>query len=194
MCQDVFNFYLDAPTPHRYDEISLEKTYMTLDSETLRHAMRAWATGVAVVTAKYEDEQYGMTVNSFNSVSLEPPVISVALKQLTHTHALVLKSGLFAVTILNSEQKELSDRFAGKIPIIIDRFEGVETGRLSLDMPVIKNGLAFFNCRVMNSTPIGENTLFVAEVIDARGEGEGDPLVYHNRLYWKLARPSPKPE
>jgi flavin reductase (DIM6/NTAB) family NADH-FMN oxidoreductase RutF len=172
----------------------VEKNYMILDSETLRHAMRAWTTGVAVVTAKYEDEQYGMTVNSFNSISLEPPVISVALKQLTHTHALVVKSGIFAVTILNSEQKELSDRFAGKISSIVDRFEGVETGRLSIDVPVIKNGLAFFNCRVMNSTPIGENTLFIAEVIDASGEGEGDPLVYHNRVYWKLISTQPLPK
>ena len=167
---------------------------MTLDSETLRRAMRAWTTGVAVVTAKYGDEQYGMTVNSFNSISLEPPVISVALKQLTHTHALVVKSGVFAVTILSAEQKELSDRFAGKIPGVTDRFEGVQVGRLSIDTPVIKNGLAFFICRVMSSTPIGENTLFVAEVIDARGEGEGDPLVYHNRMFWKLTQPKPKPE
>ena len=167
---------------------------MTLDSETLRHAMRAWTTGVAVVTAKYDDEQYGMTVNSFNSVSLEPPVISVALKQLTHTHALVLKSGVFAVTILGAEQQELSDRFAGKLPGLTDRFEGVQLDRLSIDAPIIKNGLAFFNCRVMNSTPIGENTLFIAEVIDASGEGEGDPLVYHNRLFWRLTQPSPKRE
>jgi flavin reductase (DIM6/NTAB) family NADH-FMN oxidoreductase RutF len=167
---------------------------MTLDSETLRQAMRAWTTGVAVVTAKYDDQQYGMTVNSFNSVSLEPPVISVALKQLTHTHALVLKSGVFAVTILGAEQQELSDRFAGKLPGITDRFEGVQVGRLSIDAPIIKNGLAFFNCRVMNSTPIGENTLFIAEVIDASGEGEGEPLVYHNRLFWRLTQPSPKRE
>lgn len=167
---------------------------MTLDSETLRQAMRAWTTGVAVVTAKYDDQQYGMTVNSFNSVSLEPPVISVALKQLTHTHSLVLRSGVFAVTILGAEQQELSDRFAGKLPGITDRFEGVQVGRLSIDAPIIKNGLAFFNCRVMNSTPIGENTLFIAEVIDASGEGEGDPLVYHNRLFWRLTQPSPKRE
>lgn len=165
---------------------------MTLDSETLRRAMRAWSTGVAIVTAKYEDEQYGMTVNSFNSVSLEPPVISIALKQLTHTHALVVKSGVFAVTILRAEQQELADRFAGKIPGVTDRFEGVQIDRLSIDAPIIKNGLAFFNCRVMSSTPIGENTLFIAEVTDARGEAEGDPLVYHNRLFWKLTQPSPK--
>ena len=106
--------------------------------------MRAWTTGVAVVTAKYEDQQYGMTVNSFSSVSLEPPVVSVTLKQLTHTHDLVIKSGVFAVTILTSEQKELSDRFAGKIPGITDRFGGVQTDKLSIDVPIIKNGIGIF--------------------------------------------------
>jgi flavin reductase (DIM6/NTAB) family NADH-FMN oxidoreductase RutF len=179
-------FYLDSPIPHRYDEIALEKTPMTLDPEQLRHAMRAWTTGVAVVTARYGDQQYGMTVNSFNSVSLEPPVVSVSLKQLTHTHDLVVKSGMFAVTVLTSGQKELSDRFAGKIPNITDRFEGVQTGKLSVDAPILKNGMAYLNCRVMNSMPIGENTLFIAEVMAARGEGQRDPLVYHNRVYWKL--------
>jgi len=164
---------------------------MTLDSEKLRQAMRAWTTGVAVVTARYEDQQYGMTVNSFNSVSLEPPVISITLKQLTHTHDLVVRSGMFAVTILTSQQRELSDIFAGKLPAIIDRFAGVQTETFVIDAPVLKNGMADFNCRVMNSIPVGENTLFVAEVIAARGEGEGEPLVYHNRLYWKLTTPTP---
>lgn len=163
---------------------------MTLDSEKLRHALRAWTTGVTIVTAKYEDQQYGMTVNSFSSVSLEPPVISVALRQLTHTHDLVVRSGMFAVTILTSAQEELSNRFAGKIPNITDRFEEVQTEKLSIDAPIFKNGMAFFNCRVMNSTPIGENTLFIAEVIAVSrdGEDEGDPLVYHNRVYWKLTQ------
>ena len=159
---------------------------MTLDPEKLRHAMRAWTTGVAVVTASHNGQQYGMTVNSFTSISLEPPLVSVALKQLTHTHELVVQSGMFAVTILTSEQKELSERFAGKFPNITDRFEGVQTERLSIDAPIIRNGMAYFNCRVVNSILVGENTLFVAEVIAALGEGEGNPLVHHNRLYWKL--------
>ncbi|MDQ3007354.1 MAG: flavin reductase family protein [Chloroflexota bacterium] len=166
---------------------------MTLDSEKLRHALRAWTTGVTIITAKHEDQQYGMTVNSFSSVSLEPPVISVVLRQLTHTHDLVLSSGMFAVTILTSEQEELSNRFAGKLPNITDRFEEVQTDKLFIDAPTFKNGMAYFNCRVMNSMPIGENTLFIAEVIAvARDEqNEADPLVYHNRVYWKLALPSP---
>lgn len=161
---------------------------MTLDPEKLRRAMRAWTTGVAIVTSIYEDQQYGMTVNSFTSISLEPPVICVTLRRLTHTHDLVVKSGLFSVTILTAAQKELSDRFAGKIPNITNRFDGMQTETISLDAPVFKDGMAYFDCQVMTSMPVGENTLFVAEVLDARGEGEGEPLVYHNREYWRLAR------
>ena len=161
---------------------------MTLDSETLRRAMRAWTTGVAIVTSMYGDQQYGMTVNSFTSISLEPPLISVALRQLTHTHELVVKSGMFSITILAAAQKELSDRFAGKLPNITNRFDGVQTETISLDSPVFKDGMAYFDCRVVNSIPVGENTLFVAEVLDARGQGEGEPLVYHNREYWKLVK------
>ncbi|MGE5378548.1 MAG: flavin reductase family protein [Bacteroidota bacterium] len=162
---------------------------MTLDPEQLRHAMRAWTTGVAVVTAQHDGHRYGMTVNSFTSISLDPPLISVALRQLTHTHDLVEKSGEFSITILASHQKELSDRFAGRHIEIPDRFEGVRTETLLIDAPLLRDGIASFNCRVMQAIPVGENTLFVAEVIAARGEGEGRPLVYHNRVYWKLNGP-----
>lgn len=160
-----------------------------LDPEQLRQAMRAWTTGVAVVTAAYDGQRYGMTVNSFTSISLEPPLICVTMKRLTHTHELVEKSGEFALTILSSAQKELSDRFAGKNPDIKDRFEGMETETLLLNAPLIKGGLAYLNCRVRNAFPVGENTLFVAEVVAAKGEGEGEPLVYHNRVFWKLTPP-----
>lgn len=159
---------------------------MTLDPEQLRRAMRAWTTGVTVVTAVHEGKRYGMTVNSFTSISLEPPLISVALRRMTHTHELVENSGEFAITILSSHQSELSDRFAGKFPDITDRFEGVETEKLVIDAPLLKGGTAYFNCRVVNSILVGENTLFIAEVIAAQVEAEGTPLVYHNRVYWKL--------
>src|SRR5687768_9072472 len=118
---------------------------MTIDSEQLRRAMRTWTTGVAVITAIHEDQQYGMTVNSFSSVSLEPPLVSVTLKQLTHTHELVVKSGEFSITILSADQKELADRFAGKIPDIKDRFAGIPTETLVIDAPLLGGGIAYFN-------------------------------------------------
>ena len=161
---------------------------MTLDPEQLRRAMRAWTTGVTIVTAAHAGQRYGMTVNSFTSISLDPPLVSVTLRQFTHTHELVEKSGEFAITILSADQGNLSDRFAGKIPNVTDRFEGVETDRLLIDAPLLKGGMAWLNCRVVNSIPAGENTVFIAEVIAAQGEGEGDPLVYHNRVFWKLMK------
>ena len=112
---------------------------MSLDPEKLRHAMRAWTTGVAIVTSMYEGQQYGMTVNSFTSISLEPPLISVTLKQLTHTHDLVVKSGMFSVTILTAEQKELSDRFAGKMPGINKQIPNETAARRLLEMVIRRN-------------------------------------------------------
>ena len=162
---------------------------MTLDPEQLRHAMRAWTTGVAIVTVQHDGQRYGMTVNSFTSISLEPPLVSVALKNLTHTYDLVSKSNEFSVTILGSTQRELSDRFAGRLPHIKDRFDGVELETLFIPAPLIKGGIAFFNCKVKDAFLVGENTLFVAEVIAARGEGEGEVLAYHNRSYWRLGHP-----
>ena len=161
---------------------------MTLDPEQLRRTMRAWTTGVTVVTAIYEGKQYGMTVNSFTSISLEPPLISVALRKMTHTHDLVEKSGEFSITILSTDQGDISDRFAGKLTDITDRFEGLETSKLLIDAPLIKGGIAYLNCRVKNSISVGENTLFIAEVIAAQGEDDSNPLVYHNRVYWKLTK------
>ena len=164
---------------------------MALDSEQLRRAMRAWTTGVTIVTAAHDGQRYGMTVNSLASVSLDPPIVCLTLKRLTHTHELVERSGEFAMTILSDSQKDISDRFAGKILNLTDRFEGIETETLELNAPLIKGGLAYFNCRVISSQSVGENTFFIAEVIAAKEVHEGDPLVYHDRVFWKLSPPSP---
>jgi flavin reductase (DIM6/NTAB) family NADH-FMN oxidoreductase RutF len=77
------------------------------------------------------------------------------------------------------------------MPDVHDRFEGVETETLLLNAPLIKGGLAYFNCRVINSQPVGENTMFIAEVVAAKDEIASQPLVYHNRVYWKLDSSSP---
>lgn len=161
---------------------------MTLDSEQLRHAMRAWTTGVTVVTALHDGVQHGMTVNSFTSVSLEPPLVLISLQTKTRTHDLISKSGMFGMTILTDQQGGISDRFAGRSVDGDDRFAGVPTETLVSGAPLIKDGMAYLDCRVTQEVDLGANTLFIAEVMAARGEGEGQPLVYHNRSYWNLNR------
>ena len=86
---------------------------MTPDSDLLRRAMRTWTTGVAILMAAHAGETYGMTINSFTSLSLEPPLISVALQNSTHIYSLVTQSRVFGVSILSAAQRELAEDFAG---------------------------------------------------------------------------------
>lgn len=162
------------------------KQTLNLDSEQLRRSMRAWASGVTVVTATHAGEQHGMTVSSFTSISLDPPLIIVSLQTDSRTHKLVSQSNAFAVTILAAGQQEISDRFAGRIPDTEDRFVDIETDFLHSGIPIIKGGLAYLDCHVTQAISVGTNTLFLAEVLAAGGRGEGSPLVYHDRKYHKL--------
>ena len=127
-----------------------------------------------------------MTVSSFTSVALEPPIIIISLQTASRTHTLVTQANAFAVTILSEDQQEISNRFAGRIADTEDRLAGLETETLVTGAPLIKGGLAYLDCTVMQSISIGTNTLFLAEVVAARGNGEGRPLVYHDRKYHKL--------
>ena len=162
------------------------KQTTTLNPEDLRQAMRAWSSGVAIVTATRQGEQHGMTVSSFTSIALEPPLIIISLQMDSRTHSLVTESNAFAVTILAENQQELSDRFAGRVSDEEDRLAGVETETLLTGAPFIKGGLAYLDCRVTQAIPVGTNTLFLAKVVAARGNREGRPLIYHDREYHRL--------
>ena len=152
---------------------------MTFDLESFRLAMRTWTTGVAVLMAGHENESYGMTVNSFTSLSLDPPLVTVVLKSDTRVFELVTKSRAFSVTILSAEQQELAGNFAGKLHGA-ERMAGLASS--SSD-----GGLARLDCRVVHTYAAGVNTLIVAEVIEARVHSTENPLVYHNRGYHQLA-------
>jgi flavin reductase (DIM6/NTAB) family NADH-FMN oxidoreductase RutF len=157
-----------------------------LDPDALRAAMRAWTAGVTVVTAAHEGARHGMTVNSFTSVALEPAWVTVSLRQATRTHALVEKARAFGVTVLSSAQKQVSEVFSGKVLDREDRFQGLETAVLVTGSPLIRGGLAWLDCRVVQAITAGENTLFIGEVLAARGDFAGEPLIYHHRGYWRL--------
>ncbi|RME86636.1 MAG: flavin reductase [Anaerolineae bacterium] len=155
--------------------------------EQLRQAMRAWTTGVSVLTTAHEGIRHGMTVNSLASISLDPPRISVSLQKSSRTHGLVLRSGLFGVTILSAEQEAISRRFAGETGDDEDRLAGLDVETLTTGAPFIKGGLAYLDCRVVQTIDSGASTLFIAEVVEARRISDGSPLVYHDREYRRLA-------
>jgi flavin reductase (DIM6/NTAB) family NADH-FMN oxidoreductase RutF len=156
------------------------------DPEKLRAVMRAWSAGVTVVTAVYENSQHGATVNSFTSISLDPAMITITLQKSAHTHELITKSRAFGLTMLSAQQAKLADLFAGKIPGVENRFTGLETQTLVTGAPLIVGGLAWLDCRVVETFDAVSSTLFIAEVLAAQNMGDGQPLIYHNREYWKL--------
>lgn len=159
---------------------------MFVDPESLRIAMRRWSTGVTVVTTNYQAERHGMTVSSFTSVSLQPPTVLVSLQKGTRTHELVSAARFFGVTILTSEQQEISDRFAGRIPDTEDRFAGLETIRLESGVDLLADGLAFFDCRVVATYEVGSHTLFIGHVLAVQTGLDSQPLVYYDRTYHRL--------
>jgi flavin reductase (DIM6/NTAB) family NADH-FMN oxidoreductase RutF len=148
--------------------------------------MRQWTTGVAVLSSCHADQQHGMTVSSFTSVSLDPPEVLVSLSRLSRAHALVARSGVFGVTILAEEQREIAERFAGRTPDEADRFVGLETFPLVTGSPFICGGLAFLDCEVSRTIATGGNTLFFGRVIAAQAGQDGKPLVYHQQGYQQL--------
>jgi flavin reductase (DIM6/NTAB) family NADH-FMN oxidoreductase RutF len=168
------------------DDFFLDTPSTPVDPDDLRQAMRLWATGVAVVTSAHKGEMHGMTVSSFTSVSLTPPQVLISLAQNTRTHALVKKSHLFGVTVLSSEQEKISNRFAGRNPDVEDRFARLETLTLTTGVPLLRGGIAQFDCRVIATFTSGTHTLFIGEVLAAQGDLAPKPLLYFNRGYRKI--------
>jgi len=159
-----------------------------VNPEELKQAMRAWITGVAIVTGYHNGIVHGMTANSFNSISLSPPTVLVALRHHTRTQQLVKEGGVFGVTILNTEQIKLAKLFAGQIDTGKPRFEGVDTFTMVTNAPLIRQGMAFFDCKVVNSFDVGGTTVFFGEVLAAQNNGKvHDPLLYINREWRRLA-------
>jgi len=155
---------------------------MAVNADQLKESMRYWTTGVAIVCSRLGNEVHGMTVNSFTSISVVPALVTVTLAKTTRTHEMVSDSGVFSISILASDQAEISDRFAGKIAEDQDRFEGVDSISLASGVPAIAGGLAWLDCRVIQKYEMGSSTLFIGEVEEALTKG-GSPLIYHNRRY-----------
>jgi flavin reductase (DIM6/NTAB) family NADH-FMN oxidoreductase RutF len=160
---------------------------MNIEPTQLRKLMRKWATGVTLVTVRHGSESHGMTVSSFTSVSLDPPLILVSLEKGTRTHRLVRKSDRFAVSILAKHQIELAERFAGRIPDQNERAASLKDKTEPSGIPIPSGSLAHLECEVIDSMDAGTHTLFIAQVIWEVASGRGQPLLYYDQDYRQLS-------
>jgi flavin reductase (DIM6/NTAB) family NADH-FMN oxidoreductase RutF len=155
---------------------------MPIDDGDFRLALSHFASGVTVVTTEHDGRQYGMTVASFASLSLHPPLVLVCIERSVKTHDAIAASGKYGVSILSSAQADISSKFASRSD---DKFNGVELIEGNLDVPLIAGALTAIECRLYDQLPGGDHTIFIGEVLKIHTR-EGDPLLYFRSGYREM--------
>jgi len=157
-------------------------------SSDFRRIMSHFLTGITVVTSMTADRQiYGITVNSFTSVSLQPLLVLICLDNRLSGFGSFREGQLFGVSILAEDQEDVSRYFAQRG---LDRSQGTYSeGRTGI--PLVAGSLATLECEIVNAFPGGDHTIFVGEVkaCEVRPEAETKgPLVYFKSRYMRLAQ------
>ena len=154
---------------------------MTFDSFTFRRALGNFATGVTVVTARDDaGTNRGITVNSFSSVSLDPPLILFCLDKDALSVDCLSAAERFAVNVLREEQHGLSVRFS---MAAADKWDGVAYDLWPGEVPVLRGCLANLLCRRENLYEGGDHLIIVGRVERLQTVEEGAPLVYFQSGY-----------
>lgn len=152
----------------------------------LRAVLGAFATGIAVVTTRdAQGAQRAITVNSFSSVSLDPPLILFCLDKAAFHYEGFASAEAFAVNILSAGQEALSNRFASEAE---DGFEDLETEALATGSPILAGALAALDCRREAAHDAGDHQILIGRVAALRAPRAADPLLYFRGAYAGLTR------
>jgi flavin reductase (DIM6/NTAB) family NADH-FMN oxidoreductase RutF len=155
-----------------------------VSSEVFRRTCGRFATGVAVAGAiDANSVPHGLTVNSFCSVSLEPPLISICLGHAIEAIDVFRQARYFGLSILRAHQRALSERFATRLD---DRFESLAWSRGETGVPLLDGSLATIECQTIHRVTAGDHDIFIAEMLHAHAH-DGEPLIYFASEYARLA-------
>ncbi len=157
---------------------------MDFGPETFRFVMGHFATGVTVVTVATPDGPRGITVNALSSVSLEPPLVMVALDRSRHIVPAVRASARYAVNVLAEDQRLLADCFAGaEVEPGRERFCGAPWHPGASGLPLIDGAIATLECTIVETVSVGDHDLFIGRVDTLATPRDAGPLIYHRRRY-----------
>ena len=147
-----------------------------IEPQEFRNALGRFPSGVTVVTVMDGEEPHGITVSSFMSLSLEPPLVAIAIGHGSVANSLLKVGRHFGVSVLRRGQEAVSDLFADRPVNIPDPLVFTD------GFPFVRNSLSRLLCRVVAAHEAGDHTLYVGEVERLAYE-EGQPLVYHRGNY-----------
>ena len=150
-----------------------------------RDALGSFPTGVTIVTAYDTDRApWGLTANSFTSVSLEPPVISVCIAKSGRVFPTLSRSGHFAVNILSADQRDLAMHFASKVE---NRFIGTDW-IAGASAPLLPGAAAQLDCTVHDRVDAGDHEILLGRVVDY-AHAPVPPLVFCRGAYFAAPQP-----
>lgn len=158
---------------------------MSFDQTAFRQALGSFATGVAVITARGPaDEAIGLTMSSFNTVSLDPPLILFSVDRKAKSLAAMLEARGYAVNVLSRHQEHLSNRFARALT---DKWGDVKHRLGFAEAPLIEGALAHFECEPYAHYDGGDHIIFVGRVLrfTAR-QDDAEPLIFYRARYRSL--------
>jgi 3-hydroxy-9,10-secoandrosta-1,3,5(10)-triene-9,17-dione monooxygenase reductase component len=163
---------------------------MDVRPDFFRKVMGHFATGISVVTALDGERPQGITVNALSSVSLEPPLVLVALDRRRFITPTVRAARRYAVNILGENQQALSDCFAGAaVTPGRDLFCGAAWRPGTSGLPLLEGAIATLECTVVETFSAGDHDLFVGRVDALRSdEQHPQPLLYYRRRYLRIER------
>lgn len=163
---------------------------MDFDPKAFREALGWFPTGIAVMTAaSTEASHIGITVNSFTSVSLDPPLVLWCIDRRSRRYPAFATAPGFTVSILASAHKAVSARLAGAGEHSLD---GIALRETELGPPALADALAVFECARESEIAAGDHAILIGRVLRfARHEGAGAPLVYFRGRYGALAQGNP---
>ena len=156
-----------------------------MDSRGFRDALGCFPTGVAVVTAGHadQDEHIGITVNSFTSVSLDPPLVLWCMDRRSYRHDIFAQATGFTVSVLGTGHKDVSARLARPGEHSLDGIALLET---KLGPPALADSLAVFECATEQRLEAGDHTIFLGRVLRFSRPAESAPLVFFRGRYHAL--------
>lgn len=154
-----------------------------MDDARFKLAMSHFTSGVTVVTTEHEGTRFGMTVASFASLSLHPPLVLICVEKSVKSHDAIAASEKFGVSILAEDQSEISNRFASRSD---EKFAGVDVHTGATGVPLIGGSICTLECRLHSTLPGGDHTIFVGEVLEAE-VNDADPLVYFRSGYREIS-------
>lgn len=159
---------------------------MKLDftEKEFRDSLGLFATGIAIATTTDGAHRIGITINSFASVSLDPPLVLFSVSRNLNSFNAFAQARGFAINVLRQDQVDLSARFARAGE---DKWRQVDAHSGQHDGIIIRPSLASFDCRMHCRYEGGDHTIFVGEVTGLVTEGCDAPLIYYGSKYHQLA-------